>query len=141
MPIDTPQDRAALLAVCDAATEGPWGVNRYDNYIGWSIYARDRGCIAERWYDARQKPPYSDELAVNAVFIVAARTELPAALRRLDALEAALASLATAYRVAVRVPTGMTDELGHPMDPRLLYAEDILLGKARAALAASKGGG
>lgn len=32
------------------ATPGPWEIHEYTNYVGWSIYAPNAGCIAERWY-------------------------------------------------------------------------------------------
>lgn len=55
-------------------TPGPWEVQSYTNYKGWSVWANDRGCIAEgciaeRWYDADQQP---DELKANARLIAAA---------------------------------------------------------------------
>ena len=53
-------------------TPGPWGITQYTNYIGWSVYAKNRGCIAERWYDSEQKTPNRDELYANARLIAAA---------------------------------------------------------------------
>ncbi len=53
-------------------TPGPWHVTRYSNYIGFSIFAELRGCIAERWYDSKQDEPYASQLVANAHLIAAA---------------------------------------------------------------------
>lgn len=53
-------------------TPGPREVTQYENFRGYSIWAKDRGCISERWYDTDQKPPYGDEIEVNARLISAA---------------------------------------------------------------------
>lgn len=47
-------------------TTGPWDVQQYRNHIGFSVWAPGRGCIAERWYDNEQAPPYGDEILANA---------------------------------------------------------------------------
>lgn len=32
-------------------TPGPWIIQRYSTHEGFSIWAKDVGCIAERWWD------------------------------------------------------------------------------------------
>lgn len=63
-------------------TPGPWTIQRYTNYYGFSIYAESRGCIAERWYSKEQVRPYRDEMEANARLIAAA----PALLQSLKSL-------------------------------------------------------
>lgn len=53
-------------------TPGPWKIVRYSNYTGFSVWAGDRGCIAERWYDKEQDQPYGAEVDSNARLIAAA---------------------------------------------------------------------
>ena len=68
-------------------TPGTWAIGRYSNYIGFAIFAPNRGCIAERWYDADQESPYGDEIIANARLIAAA----PDMFNALKAIEFALA--------------------------------------------------
>lgn len=53
-------------------TAGPWHIQRYRNFVGYSIWASGRGCIAERWYPSEQEQPYGDEIGANAALIVSA---------------------------------------------------------------------
>jgi hypothetical protein len=50
-------------------TPGPWEINRYENHIGYSIWAKDAGCIAERWYPSEKE---NAPIAENARLIAAA---------------------------------------------------------------------
>lgn len=79
----TTDDIKAALERAEKATAGPWEVQRYTNYIGWGVYAANRGCIAERWYDTEQDEPYGSELNANSVFVANARTDVPRLARAL----------------------------------------------------------
>lgn len=59
-------------------TPGPWKIQRYKNYYGFSIYAAGRGCIAERWYEKKQDEEYANEINANALLIKAAPNLLEA---------------------------------------------------------------
>ena len=50
-------------------TPGPWKVSRYENYVGFSIWADGVGCIAERWWPTEEK---SVPIEANAHLIAAA---------------------------------------------------------------------
>src|SRR5690349_20571660 len=50
-------------------TPGPWKVARYENYVGFSIWADGVGCIAERWWPTEEK---SVPIEANAHLIAAA---------------------------------------------------------------------
>lgn len=68
-------------------TPGPWSIQEYSNFSGWSVSAPVRGCIAERWYptsDAVERIYPKDEMAANARLIAAA-PEMLEALRRMAA--------------------------------------------------------
>ncbi len=68
-------------------TPGPWTIQRYTNFIGFSIHASGPGCIAERWYDSQQEPPYGLQMGGNAT-LIAASPELLSALENLmDAIQ------------------------------------------------------
>lgn len=56
-------------------TPGPWTLQRYEEYTGYSIWAGDRGCIAEKWYpEAQNTKDHGLELVANARLIAAAPT-------------------------------------------------------------------
>jgi hypothetical protein len=74
-------------------SKGPWEVNQYSNYEGYSISAEKRGCIAERWYPTELDEQENAEMAANAQLIAAA-PEL------LDALKEAQGQL---YKLGVRM--------------------------------------
>ena len=74
-------------------TPGPWEVNRYSNYEGYSISAEKRGCLAERWYPAELDEQENAEMAANARLIAAAP-------EMLEALKGAQAQL---YKLGVRM--------------------------------------
>jgi len=94
--IATPEGRAELRKLCEAATSGPWK-DIQDGYgLGRHPYISvdsPSGAIIDVMTRARL-PFTRQEVDVpheaNAAFIAAAREALPAALDRLDALEAAL---------------------------------------------------
>jgi hypothetical protein len=86
-------------------TPGPWGVQRYRNYVGFSVWAGDRGCIAERWYDTEQNPPYGDEIVANARLISAAPELLAFARRYLDS-DATTAECDALAKAAIAKATG-----------------------------------
>ena len=65
---------------CDAATAGPWEIQHYTNFLGFSVWAEGAGCIAERWYECTQSDPYGSEIVGNAQFIAHARTDIPTLL-------------------------------------------------------------
>ena len=76
------RDLEADLAICEAATPGPWRINddsRYSNCLVWGSRGSGRGAIAEvRDYNLSWRD--------NVRFIAAAREGWPYAIRR--ALEA-----------------------------------------------------
>lgn len=56
------------------ATPGPYEIQEYTNYIGWSIYAPNAGCIAERWYshtNFRMKDDLEVQMRANAQLFAA----------------------------------------------------------------------
>lgn len=61
-------------------TKGPWQIERYTNYYGFSIWAIDRGCIAERWYDKARSEEIDNEMQANARLIAAAPDLLEACI-------------------------------------------------------------
>lgn len=75
-------DLDALEKVYAASTPGEWWAHKYSNYTGWSIFAPDAGCIAERWYSTGRQ----DEIPRNDLFIVAAHNQLPALIAELREL-------------------------------------------------------
>ena len=77
------------LAICDAATPGPWSSGWDDpeseDDDEWPLIRAGRDAvIAGVWYDG----PRAACVRENAAFIVAARTGYPEALRRVADLEA-----------------------------------------------------
>lgn len=77
-------DLDALEAALTKATPGEWEAYRYSNYSGWSVYAPEVGCIAERWYSTGQQ----DEIPRNDQFIALAHNTLPALIAELRQLRA-----------------------------------------------------
>jgi hypothetical protein len=74
-----------------AATPGPWEKQAYMNYIGWSLCAGNRGCVAERWYPSTVKDlPEGEEMAGNMNLIAAYRNETP---KLIQALREAVSAL------------------------------------------------
>lgn len=69
----------AQLAICNAATKGPWHIQKYTNYHGFSVWGSGC-CIAERWYNDAVAEKDAKELAGDAAFIAAARVGYPAML-------------------------------------------------------------
>lgn len=56
------------------ATPGPYEIQEYTNYIGWSICAPNTGCIAERWYshtNFRMKDDLEVQMRANAHLLAA----------------------------------------------------------------------
>lgn len=80
----TPERRAELRALCDAATAGPWTMDE-EFFSLWS----DSLLLAATESSGLT---FTDDKA-NARFIAAARTELPTALDALDAADRTLAEL------------------------------------------------
>lgn len=95
---------AEVRALDAKATKGPFHISRYVNYRGWAVYAGERGCIAERWYDQDQSDEYNAEMQANADFFSESRTLLPDLANR---LEAALKAIEDA-------PHGHDCKLGRP---------------------------
>ena len=113
MPIDTPEARAALPK-WERVAEG--GLFRVACPGGWIYCSMPSDLGFPQDGDPISFVPAPAENS-------AARTELPAALRRIDALEAALVDILD-YR-------GGADSA---------LDDEYVVGRARAALAASKGG-
>ena len=57
----TPSKSSTSVATHGKHTPGPWEVAQYENYSGYSIWAKDAGCIAERWY-----PSETTEIPIEA---------------------------------------------------------------------------
>ena len=53
-------------------SKGPWELNTYSNYTGWSIFGVGSGCIAERWYELDCTEEKNAEMKANARLIAAA---------------------------------------------------------------------
>lgn len=60
-------------------TRGPWSIQRYTNYEGFSIWAEGAGCIAERWWAS----PVEDIPILANAQLIAAAPEMLAALEGL----------------------------------------------------------
>jgi hypothetical protein len=78
-------DRAQEAASKKAQhTPGPWEINKYLNYEGFSIYGPDgTGCIAERWWPSKTDIP----IEANARLIAAAPEMLLELEHELEELE------------------------------------------------------
>ena len=101
-------------------TPGPWEISQYTNYIGYSIWAKGAGCIAERWYPSEHEDA---PMAENAHLIAAAPEMYEALTRSTVALEALY-------------PSGERIELEHEDEQRAIAS---LLDYCRAALAKADG--
>ena len=64
-------------------TPGPWQIQEYVNYEGWSIWGSGDGCIAERWYASPRDNSENARMQANARLIAAA----PDMLELLEQLE------------------------------------------------------
>jgi hypothetical protein len=53
-------------------TPGPWEISWYTNYTGYSIWGKDIGCLAERWYPSELSEKGNTEMLANALLIAAA---------------------------------------------------------------------
>ena len=60
-------------------TPGPWQIQKYVNYEGWSIWGSEDGCIAERWYASPRDNSENARMQANAALIAAAPDLLAAA--------------------------------------------------------------
>lgn len=66
-----------------AHTPGPWELQHYTNHIGFSIWAPNAGCIAERWY-----PTENNDTPIEAnARLIAAAPELLALAKHILAME------------------------------------------------------
>ncbi len=93
-------DLAALRKLCEAATDGPWRISM----SGYSVKSQDDNtpivCAVPGGASARAKDV--EAWLDNAIFIVTARSALPALIDRVEALEVALRE---ALRFAKEIPT------------------------------------
>ena len=74
------QEIDAALELAEKATAGPWTVEKYTNYHGYSVWGSGC-CIAERWYKDAVTDDSAKEIAGDSAFIAASRTGWPTALR------------------------------------------------------------
>ena len=109
-------DLDALEAAHKKATPGEWEAHRYSNYSGWSVYAPEVGCIAERWYSTGQQ----DEIPRNDQFIVMVHNALPALIAELRQLRAWEAHMR-------RFAKSMAED-GHPILMGFAYQVQAILG-------------
>jgi hypothetical protein len=87
----SPEERAALRVLAEAATPGPWEVERYWWKLGssrgmpdsWWLGIEARGAVCGTVAQALE----DDEAKADAAFIAAARTAVPALLDALDEAE------------------------------------------------------
>ena len=68
-------------------TPGPWTINRYTNYCGWSVYSEPDGCLAERWYTVERTEEQLARMYANAALIAAAPELAEAARLTLNLLD------------------------------------------------------
>lgn len=89
-PEDLARDAAADMAVCEAATPGPWDDNGADHWGAIPVYtlATDVGYIMASSHFGQP-----EQARVDAAFIALARTAQPAWIRRAVAAEAEVARL------------------------------------------------
>ena len=80
-PVNLPE----IFELAKKATPGPWEINEYTNYEGYSICAPQVGCIAERWPAAG-----GNELRPVGELIVASINALPAIEEAFGELKALL---------------------------------------------------
>lgn len=91
--LSTPEGRAEVRELCEAATPGPWqsDPNNYGTYVwgpnGEMVADACHACDGVRIRGVGGKLPMED----NKAFIIAARTLLPAALEEVERLERELA--------------------------------------------------
>ena len=86
----SPAERAAALARCEAATEGPWTVGDHVRIV----------TMAPGYFWSAQHIPHGSgpQQVPDAAFIAHARTDLPRALAELDKADARIAELLAALR-------------------------------------------
>lgn len=97
----TREEREAARARCEAATEGPWGIDSEPRYVNrdvgdvdeWFVRSSEGRIIASEIEDSNGNPS-----PAVAAFIAAARTDLPRALDAIDALEAELRNARESFR-------------------------------------------
>lgn len=53
-------------------TPGPWIINEYSSYTGWSVWSEIDSCIAERWYSINRSFEENERMHANARLIAAA---------------------------------------------------------------------
>lgn len=111
----TKEQRAELRELCNAATPGPWGVDKRDGIARseWENGEHDNDCLA---FDIVTEADKSGESAflelqgfhkgmiqrsADALFIAASRAVVPALLDALDAADARIAVLESAVRAAL----------------------------------------
>ena len=87
----TREERDAIRARCEAATEGPWKVgdgSRETRYQGWDrVFSKDR-CIASRAvYNYHNPDSFDKQTQRDMCFIANARQDIPALLDDLDEVE------------------------------------------------------
>lgn len=95
---------------CERATPGPWEIETYSNYVGYSIYGSMVGCLAERWYAESLSEKENVEMHGNAEFISHARQDIPWLLRRAEA-GAKLSEAVKEYRKELERPADITMRL------------------------------
>lgn len=83
----TPEARAELRALAEAATSGPWLAHRVRHQNDWRVDAPTLMAVAEL---RGQETSAVLRVSADAAFIAACRTDVPALLDALDAAEDAL---------------------------------------------------
>ena len=137
---DLARDLAGDLKICDAASEGPWVIERFcaadhdgeDAMTGVMCYAEEDGTggvtVAEinRWSYGDDPPTKESE--ANARMIARSRAGWPAAIRRALAAEALLRRLVAA-KDDFRAGRLSSDELDEAYDEVACDAEALLEGR------------
>ncbi len=74
------------------ATKGPWEKNQYSNFTGYSLFAKEFGCVTERWA-ASFEDPSGPQHAANGEFIAAIRNAAPSLIEGLRVAVEALSDI------------------------------------------------
>ena len=123
-------DRAALRALCDGATPGPWMVEEYrsSNYVSATVNGKRQQVLRVN----NQEPRNETDLD----FIAAARTAIPDLLDALDARDAEIARLRARNELIEQTSGDLLEALDRldPLetnDPALLCTRCVELHKER----------
>ena len=122
----SPAERAAALARCEAATEGPWTVGDHVRIV----------TMAPGYFWSAQHIPHGSgpQQVPDAAFIAHARTDLPRALAELDKVDARIVELVAALKRLLEASSIAESDCAYDQGE-----QDEAHEQARAAIAKAEG--